>query len=62
MLKFVALLDSKLAIKKQFPNRKGDFMSIQFTIVENETKKFQDAMNTEMDIPLKTILKKSFLN
>jgi ribosome recycling factor len=28
-------------------------MSIQFTIVENETKKFQDAMNIEMDVPLK---------
>lgn len=28
-------------------------MSIQFTIIENETKKFQDAMNNEMDIALK---------
>lgn len=28
-------------------------MSIQFTIVENETKKFQDAMSNEMDVALK---------
>lgn len=28
-------------------------MSIQFTVVENETKKFQDAMHGEMDVALK---------